>query len=116
MRKYSILIGLMLLFAATTARSEPVELQSPEEVPSDRQQMQDRAKEYACDCCQKCKAAKRPIKSKEEGPPATNGCKDCCERCDRVLPPDPEEIPPEIIKKEVPPEIKEKSAPSKRKR
>lgn len=115
MSRYAVLIASMLLVGCATARSEPVELQ-PGDVPSNRQQVRDRTEEYACDCCQKCKAAKRPVTSKEEGPPATNGCKDCCERCGSVLPPDPEEIPPEIIKKEVPPEIKEKSAPRKRTR
>lgn len=52
----------------------------------------------ACDCCMKCKAATRDVKSKDNGHPTANGCRGCCERCDEKLPTDKDNIP-EIIKK-----------------
>ena len=55
-------------------------------------------REEACDCCMKCQAATRDIKSKDNGNSIANGCRDCCERCGEKLPTDKEKIP-EIIKK-----------------
>lgn len=52
----------------------------------------------ACDCCMKCRAATSDVKSKNNGRPAANGCRGCCERCDENLPTDKDKIP-EIIKK-----------------
>ena len=51
--------------------------------------------EKACDCCMACKAATKDVKpEKENGLPATDGCRDCCERCGTEnLPIDDEKIP-----------------------
>ena len=58
------------------------------------------AQEKACDCCQKCKAAKKPTKPQpEEETDNTSGCEDCCRKCGRPVQPLPEDIPPEIINK-----------------
>ncbi|HBG07073.1 MAG: hypothetical protein A2075_02880 [Geobacteraceae bacterium GWC2_58_44] len=105
MRKTLVLIGCLLLLASPLAGAEGVDLQQPGEIRSDKQEIQDRKKEYACDCCQKCKAARRPVIKEEESPGQSNGCKGCCDRCGRVLPLSPEEIPPEIIDKRIPPEV-----------
>jgi len=48
----------------------------------------------ACDCCMKCRVATRDV----NGHQTANGCRDCCERCDKKLPTDKDKIP-EIIKK-----------------
>jgi hypothetical protein len=102
MRKYAVTLGLMLLLLSPATRARAVEMQDPGDLPPDRVEMQDKSKEDACDCCQKCKAAKKPVQSKEEaeGPAKKNGCEDCCERCGRALPPAPEESPPDIIDKQ----------------
>jgi hypothetical protein len=108
MAKKLVIIGLMLLFASPLARAEAADLDQAGILTSDKHEMQDRSKENACDCCQKCMAAKSSIKSKGDGGPAeTNGCKDCCQRCGKVLQPSPEEIPPEVIEKQIPPEIRD---------
>ena len=109
MTKHTVLIALMLLSASVQVRAETVATPRAGVLPSDEQEMQDKSRLYACDCCQKCKAAKRSIKSKEEeGAVETNGCQDCCERCDRVIRSVPHEIPPEIIDKRSPSDIMEK--------
>jgi hypothetical protein len=100
MRKITNLIGLMLLFAMFSVRAEAADPgQSPPTMLDGKPKIVDKVKAVACDCCKKCLAAKKPVKSKEEGPPATNGCRDCCERCGPVKPLTPDKIPPEIIKK-----------------
>lgn len=114
MGKITVIIGLLLLVAAAPLAT--VEAADRKQVSHD---VQDRAAEFACDCCQKCKAARRPVAPKEEvkqevKPGKTNGCKGCCDRCGKVLPPDPAEIPPEIIQKEIPPEIKDKPVEPRR--
>jgi hypothetical protein len=108
MRLNLVIMGLMLLFVSPMTKAWAVDLKEPEKAPSGKQEMQDRSKEDACDCCQKCKAARRPIESKEEeGAAETNGCKDCCDKCGRVMHPDPKEAPPEIIEHRIPDEIKD---------
>ena len=109
MRMIAVLIGLMLLFVCPLARTEAADLDQAGIVSSDRHELQDESKANACDCCQKCMAAKSLIQSKEdEGSADKNGCQDCCQRCGKVLKPYPEENPPETIEKQVPPEIKNK--------
>lgn len=103
------IIGLMVLFAFPVTRVRAVDMQQVGIVPSLTPEMQDKSKENACDCCQKCKAAKRAIVPKEEeGQPNKDGCDDCCEHCGRVVQPAPGETPPEVIKKDVPEEILDK--------
>ena len=100
MRKITNIIGLMLLFAMFSVRVEAGDpVQSQATTLNKGQKQTDKVMEVACDCCKKCLAAKKPVKSKLEGPPATNGCRDCCKRCGPVAPLTPEKIPPEIIKK-----------------
>ena len=54
--------------------------------------------DQACACCMDCRAATKEVKPERNGVPATNGCRDCCEKCgDEELPLDKERIP-EIIK------------------
>ena len=108
MREKLTMTGLILLVASLTA-AEAADQRYSGKDRSGQQQVDSSTTESACDCCQKCRAAKRPITSKEERP-ADNGCKDCCERCGDRLPA-PEEIPPEIIEKRIPPEIQERRIP-----
>ena len=110
MRKGAVVIGILLLLASPLATVEAAEpQQAGQQVPSDIQEIPDKVKGYACDCCQKCKAARRPVAPKEEpGALKSNGCKECCDRCGHRMPPDPDEIPPEVIEKEIPPEVKDK--------
>lgn len=76
---------------------------------SNEPEIQDKTKQNSCDCCQKCKAAKGTIKSKEDkGPAEPSGCEDCCAECGQPLKSTPEETPPEIIQKNIPPDIQEK--------
>ena len=56
-----------------------------------------RKRDIACSCCKMCMAAKSDVRGKEEGPPAKNGCRDCCRRCGTV-PHDQRKMPPEIVK------------------
>ena len=104
----TLVAGLLLLFISPLAPSHAIDLEDSGKVPSGRQELRDRSKEAACDCCQKCQAAKSPIKPKtEEGATLKDGCKDCCERCGKPLQPS-NDIPPEVIDKRIPPEIKDK--------
>ena len=108
MGKLAVVIGLLLLVAAPLATVEAADPKQAGQIADDIQETPDRATGLACDCCQKCKAARRPVAPKEKETPAkSNGCKGCCDRCGRAMPPDPDEIPPEIIDKEIPPRMKE---------
>lgn len=110
MKKYLLLLPLVLLVAAPVKKAEAVDLHRVGIVPNDAPETQDRSKEDACDCCQKCKAAKSAIKPKhEEGPLETDGCDDCCTKCGKVLQPTQQETPPEIIERKTPPDIIDKS-------
>lgn len=100
MRKTTVLIGLMLLFTLISISAEAGDPeQSPATTLDKEQKKTDKAREVACDCCNQCLAATKPVKSKEEGPPATNGCQDCCEKCGKSELTPPEKIPPEIMEK-----------------
>ena len=101
-----ILIALLILLQISIARAEGGEQthRVNGECPPDVQDIQEKTKqEYACDCCQKCKAARRPLEPdmQEDSPDGikTNGCNDCCQKCGRPVQPAPEDIPPEIINK-----------------
>lgn len=73
----------------------------------------DKKQENACDCCQKCKAAKSDVETEEEeGALEGDGCEDCCTRCGKPLEHAPEETPPDIIDKKAPPDIIEKKKES----
>lgn len=98
-----ILIAPLILLQISIARGEQTHRVNGEYAP-DVQDTQEKIKrEYACDCCQKCKAARRPLEPDLQGdsPDAIkkNGCDDCCRKCGRPVQPAPEDIPPEIINK-----------------
>jgi len=115
MGKFAFIIGLVLLVAAPLATVEAANPKKADQIADDVQVAPDKATGLACDCCQKCKAARRPVAPNgEERPGKTNGCKGCCDRCGKAMPPDPTQIPPEIIKKEIPPEVKDKPSMPRR--
>jgi len=61
----------------------------------------DQAREKACNCCQECQAAMKSTKGKEEGPPQTSGCRDCCKRCGKKQPTDktsPPDVVPDVVR------------------
>jgi len=100
MRKYAIIIGLTLLLAIPAGRAQAVNPDEPGKLPPDRIELQDGSKEDDCDCCQKCKAAQRPVLPKQEaGADKKDGCQDCCDRCGKALPSVPEDSPPDIMEK-----------------
>jgi hypothetical protein len=100
MRKFTLLFSLLLLLASAPPNAGAVTPGEPEKLPPSRIEMPDKAQEDACDCCQKCEAARRPeLHPEKEGTDNGNGCDDCCERCGRVLPNTPHESPPDIIDK-----------------
>jgi len=103
MMRNAVILGLLFLLFSPVAGAGAAELSHRDngDVHPDKQDIKDRSREYACDCCQKCQAARRPQIDPEEqkGPLEKNGCKGCCERCGRPVQPAPEEIPPEIIDK-----------------
>jgi len=101
MIKHALMGGLILLAVSAPVRVTAAEPVAPEKAPSGQVELPDKTKQDACDCCQKCKAARRPANQKEEGGPAeTNGCEDCCLRCGNPAPPAPGEFPPEVIEKQ----------------
>ncbi|MCM0082413.1 hypothetical protein L4X63_12515 [Geomonas sp. Red32] len=105
--KFSSLALLLLLWAAT-ASCVAAPNRAAGIVPPDTPETRDPAKAGACDCCQKCKAAKSPVQSKsKEGEAVQDGCEDCCNRCGQPLKPAPLGTPPEIMEKTAPPDIKE---------
>jgi len=100
MIKRTVFIGIMLFLLSPLAKAQAVNPEDSGKLPPGRIEMQDGSKEDDCDCCQKCKAAKRPVIPKEEsGSDKKDGCQDCCDRCGRPLPSAPEESPPDIIDK-----------------
>lgn len=109
MTRQVVIVAVALLLAGQSAWTLAAEWQTG--VPVNPQQTlgQDKAKDDACECCQKCKAAKSPIKSQEkQSHPLQDGCEDCCAKCGDVLKPAPEAAPPEKIEKKVrPPEADE---------
>jgi hypothetical protein len=99
MRKYAGII-MVLLMVSPLSQARAAMSEEPAKLPPDRIELQDGPKEEDCDCCLKCKAAKRTITPKEEaGATPKNGCADCCDRCGKALPLAPEESPPDIIEK-----------------
>jgi hypothetical protein len=107
MGKKALVLGLLLL--CSCASSQAVDLHNAGVIPSDKQDLHDSSKEDVCDCCQKCKAAMSETKPKIQEGPATDGCKDCCERCGTVLRPAPQDVPPEVIDKRTAPDIIDKT-------
>ena len=103
MRKYALMVGLLLLCLSPVAKAEAINMEEPGKLPPGRIEMPDKSQEDDCDCCQKCKAAKKPVlPQEEEGPAIKDGCAECCERCGRALPSAPVETPPDIIDKPKP--------------
>lgn len=95
-----IVISVLLL---TLSAVLPVqgENQEPAQLPDQDRQVErsgERKREIACSCCKQCRAAKKEIRGKEEGPPPKNGCLDCCRRCGSSDVQDPRKLPPEIVK------------------
>ena len=101
----AIVVTAIVLAVSPVVMTHAAEQHEVGVVPPDGEEM-DASKREACDCCQKCKAAKRPIESSEEQPPKhKNGCEDCCAECGKELKPSQQEHPPEVIEKKVPPEV-----------
>lgn len=113
MRKAVVVLGVVVMMAAMSARGEAADVGKPGGVAGYQENMpEDTATEDSCDCCQQCNAARRNTlseaeKKKEKKTDHANGCKDCCERCGKTVPPATEETPPEVIEKEIPPELKD---------
>jgi len=104
-----VAIAAAVLLLLSVSQSWAVELGNPGSVTTDTEVIQEQAKKDACECCQKCKAAKSSLRPKAaEGRPITDPCKDCCDRCGTVLQPAPEDIPPDVIDKRRTPDIIEK--------
>jgi hypothetical protein len=110
MTKAAVIIGLALLLLSPVAKAHSAEISAGTNSTSHGVDMQDKKQETACDCCQKCKAAKSNLKTKEdEEALEKDGCGDCCTRCGEPLTPRVDDTPPEVIEKNVPPDIKEKA-------
>lgn len=96
----TIMVALVLLWQVLPARAEggKEEYRSSGVVSTDIEDMQDKTREKACDCCGKCKAARKPVQpgQQQQSSLKRNGCEDCCKRCGRPILPDPEDIPPEV--------------------
>jgi hypothetical protein len=107
-----IVVTAMVLAVSPVVTTHAADKHEVGIVPPDDEEM-DASKREACDCCQKCKAAKSPIESSEKQPPKhKNGCEDCCGECGKELKPSQQEHPPEVIEKNIPPEVIEhKSRP-----
>lgn len=103
MRKGPLVVLLVLFHSAVVmAENDEVTRRINGKYAPDIEDVQESTgQELACDCCQKCKAARKPVLPglPEEKPGDKNGCEDCCKRCGRPVQPAPEEIPPEIIEK-----------------
>jgi hypothetical protein len=98
----TIMVALVLLLQISPARAEggKEEHRSSGVVGTDIEDMQDKTREKACDCCEKCKAARKVQPGQQQQSPLKkNGCEDCCKQCGRPILPDPEDIPPEIAPK-----------------
>lgn len=109
MKRTAVMITLMslLLISMSCAGGGQVSQRVNGTFAPDVQDIQDSpTREKACDCCQKCKAARRPLDPELQHDSAEsanarpkNGCDNCCQKCGRPVQPSPEEIPPEIINK-----------------
>lgn len=100
MRIFTNVFGLMLLISmfSVNAWCEGMENYSGA-MQENTQKKMEQSKKEACECCKKCMAAKKSSTIEDEGTPATDGCRDCCERCGNIEKPIMEKIPPEIIEK-----------------
>jgi hypothetical protein len=106
MKRFAVMIGLMLLLVSPQARAQWVEIDEPQ--APQNQEMPGQSQDEACDCCQKCKAATSDLKTQEEeGATEKDGCGDCCSRCSEPVKTLPHEPPPDVIDK-APPDIMEK--------
>jgi hypothetical protein len=100
MKKLAVYLGVLCSIWFFPAALPAATLDKPDALPPGRLEMPDKSQESDCDCCQKCKAATKPMISHEEsGNSEKTGCEQCCERCGRKLPSGPEEAPPDIIEK-----------------
>lgn len=106
MKKSTMLILLLLLspLALSYAQSEEIAHRANGKfIPDQRDVEASPTQEKACECCQKCKAAKKETKPQlEEDTSKQTGCEECCQKCGRPVQPLPEDIPPEIINKPAP--------------
>ena len=100
MRIITIVFGLMLVSGLFSSAAWSGGTQNISDTGLDNEQGKMEVKEQvACECCKECLAAKKSTGQGEEGPPASNGCENCCKRCGKIVKPVPEKIPPEIIEK-----------------
>ncbi|MBU5613343.1 hypothetical protein [Geomonas azotofigens] len=103
MKKMPIAVVLLLLSQAALSLGEGGELVhrgNGKFLPDQRDVEVSPMQENACDCCQKCKAAKKETKPQlEEDSSKQTGCEVCCQKCGRPVQPLPEDIPPEITNK-----------------
>ncbi|GFO63869.1 hypothetical protein M1B72_07795 [Geomonas paludis] len=106
MKRTPIAIVLLLLsqvVLSCAGEGEVVHRGNGKFLPDQRDVEVSPTQENACDCCQKCKAAKKDIKPHlEEDTSKETGCEECCRKCGRPVQPLPEDIPPEIINKPAP--------------
>ena len=97
--RYIAIAMVVMLSSAMPATGENGIKEQPEPSEQNRQLEEGtdgkRKREIACSCCKECMAARKEVRGQEEGPPAKNGCRDCCRRCPL---PDPRKMPPEIVK------------------
>ena len=97
----SISFALLLMLSSVmpvTGENERKELSAPSERNRQVDKDEQREREIACNCCKACREARKEIRGKEEGPPAKDGCRDCCRRCGPTQLPDQRKMPPEIVK------------------
>ena len=103
MKKRPIAVVLLLLFQALPSwgdGGEQAHRGNGKFIPDQRDVEVSPTQEDACDCCQKCKAAKKETKPQlEEDTSKQTGCEACCQKCGRPVQPLPEDIPSEIINK-----------------
>jgi hypothetical protein len=95
--KKIVIFGIwLLLFLAVPGVKAADPGRSPASPPSGNQKI-DRTRETACACCQKCMAARKPVKpDQERKKPAADGCEECCSRCGQSIPQPDKTAPPEI--------------------
>lgn len=100
MKTKANIVVLVLLLQALSAGAEggKEEKRTSGVIGTDIEDMQDKTREKACDCCEKCKAARKQVQpgQQQQSPLKKNGCDDCCKQCGRPMLPDPEDIPPEV--------------------
>jgi hypothetical protein len=101
--KRTVILVVLVLLSVSPSRAESSEVAhrgNGKFIPDQRDVESSPAQEDACECCQKCKAAKKETKPQlEEDTSKVTGCEDCCQKCGRPVQPLPEDIPPEIINK-----------------